>query len=67
MDKSSTKTDANGMVYCNLDDECVLAAIDQQLAYFAQRLAELGIAVPNSMFTNVEADRLKKVGNRQVR
>jgi hypothetical protein len=63
---SSIETDVNGFVYCNLDDDSVPETVDEQLTYFSGRLVELGIAVPESVVTNVEADRRNNVGNRQV-
>jgi len=64
--ESSIESDANGYVYCNVDDEQVPAAVDEQLAYFHQCLVELKIPAPAAMFSNVEADRRNNVGTRQV-
>lgn len=63
---SSIETDVNGFVYCNLDDDSVPEPVDEQLTYLSGRLVGLGISAPESMFSNVEEDRQKHVGKRQV-
>lgn len=50
-------------LYSNLDDP---GAIDCSLDYFRQKLSELGISVPDSMFIEAESDRKHNVGNRLV-
>lgn len=62
----SIGSDANGHVYCNLDDDYVPAAVDKQLAYFQQRLVELNILVRAIMFKNVEVDRQNNVRTRHL-
>ena len=52
-------------VYSNLADPD--AGTEQQdVAYFRQVLDRLGVVVPESMFTEVEADQRGRIGNRVV-
>ena len=50
-------------LYSNLDDP---GAVNCSLDYFRQKLSELGISVPESMFIEAESDRKRNVGNRLV-
>ena len=63
--------DAEGMqegeevLYSNLSDD--EAGLDlQDVDYFREVLAELGIDVPDLLFTEVKIDQLDRVGNRTV-
>jgi hypothetical protein len=65
----SDDDDGEEFVYCNLDDPKLAGTMgmSKSLKYFEKRLADLGIAVPASMFDQSEKDRLGNVGNRFVR
>lgn len=53
------------ILYSNLSDD--EAGLDlQDVDYFRAVLAELGISVPDSLFTEVKSDQLDRVGNRTV-
>lgn len=52
-------------LYSNLDDE--QAGLDQQdVNYFRDALAQLGIQIPEQMFLEVEWDQITRTGNRDV-
>lgn len=50
-------------MYHNLDDGASMGA---GLSYFRCKLAELGITVPETMFTQVLRDKALNIGNRHV-
>lgn len=52
-------------VYTNLDDEDAGTHL-QQVGYYRSALENLGIEVPEKMFTEVESDQANVVGNRFV-
>jgi len=52
-----------GILYSNLNDP---KAWGKPLAYYRDKLTELGIAVPESMFTETLLDETHCVGNRHV-
>ena len=60
-----THDEDDGIVYSNLDDAG--AGLDcQDVNYYRQVLADLGIAVPESMFTETLRDQESRAGNRCV-
>lgn len=53
---------SEGLVYSNLNDEFT----GKDLPYFRNKLSELGIKVPDSMFEECEADQKANVGEREM-
>lgn len=53
----------NPTLYSDLEDA---DGYEQSLDYYQNKLAELGIKVPDSMFREVEQDAINQVGNRIV-
>lgn len=51
-----------GLIYSNLFD----AAQSKDLTYFRNKLKELGITVPESMFVECEVDQKADTGNREI-
>jgi len=51
------------ILYSNLDEPHPFALSPR---YFRAKLSELGIGVPEAMFEQVEIDRTRRVGNRDV-
>ncbi|MCP3024599.1 hypothetical protein [Cupriavidus basilensis] len=50
-------------IYHNLDDTASMGA---GLSYFRNKLAALGVTVPETMFTQVLRDKALNIGNRHV-
>lgn len=62
----TVETDDENFLYSNLDDDG--AGIEQQsVDYYRSVLRDLGVHVPESMFREVRADQIGRVGNRVVR
>lgn len=59
-------TEGEEILYSNLSDD--EAGTDlQDVDFYRSVLDELGISVPDSMFTEVKIDQLGRIGNRLVR
>lgn len=63
VERDEPARDQSDYLYVNLDDANVF---ELDLPFFRQKLVELGLQVPESMFEQVEHDRLADVGNRVV-
>ncbi len=62
---SEGTSEGEDILYSNLSDD--EAGTDlQEVDYFRDVLTELGISVPDSLFTEVKNDQLKRVGNRSM-
>ena len=61
VERDEPARDQEDYLYVNLDDANVF---ELDLPYFRQKLCDLGLQVPESMFEQVELDRLADVGNR---
>lgn len=57
-------TDDDEYLYSNLDDPQAL--FNRPLSYYREKLAILGIDVPDSMFVEIERDKAMNTGNRYV-
>lgn len=57
-------SDDDTILYSNLDEP---NSFELSIRYFRAKLIEFGIRVPESMFEQVEIDRAKRAGNRNVR
>ena len=53
------------ILYSNLSDDNAGTHL-QDVDYFRHVVAELGISIPDSMFTEVEIDQLERLGNKTV-
>lgn len=62
-DDADEEADDEGIVYSNPNER---DAFDKPLAYYREKLAQLRIEVPESMFAEVERDAARNVGNRHV-
>lgn len=63
----TSDTDDDQFVYCNLTDPELPRGQCEDLEYYRDKLRELGINVPESMFRETELDCINRVGNRVVR
>ena len=59
------KTDKEYMPYSNFDDPHA-GTHQQDVRYFKEKLAELGLKVPDSMYREVEVDQRERNGRREM-
>jgi hypothetical protein len=57
--------DGGTVLYSNLDD-AEAGTLQQEVGYYRGVLQQYGITVPASVFQEVQADQLRRVGNRVV-
>lgn len=65
MQEGAGTTEGEDILYSNLSDD--EAGTDlQDVDFYRSVLDELGVSVPDSMFTEVKIDQLDRIGNRTV-
>lgn len=64
---SGSMSDEDHFVYCNLLDPELPRGDCVDLEYYRDKLRELGITIPESMFHETELDAINRVGNRAIR
>ena len=67
--KSDDTTDGDDdtfLIYSNVADPKLAGGKCDDLEYYRAKLRELGIDVPDSMFSETELDAINRVGNRTV-
>lgn len=61
--KESKDRKTEEMTYSNLDDP---SSRGQDLVYYRNKVSDLGLSLPETMYTQVEKDQANNIGNRIV-
>ena len=61
--KASKDQKTEEMLYSNLDDP---SSRGQDLVYYRNKVSDLGLSLPETMYTEVERDQANNTGNRIV-
>jgi hypothetical protein len=61
--KESNDRKTEEMLYSNLDDP---SSRGQDLVYYRNKVSDLGLSLPETMYTEVERDQANNTGNRIV-